>query len=120
MRRWAPGEHEVNGLRFRIVRGEKLTKLGEKGLDLRLDVFTGQGWQPVHMYLGGFLADFFTENEDVLYPRYTPEGLRTPWRGGEKYLAYLRDAWKYGWHKAEAELQRERAQKSLFEKEEAS
>jgi hypothetical protein len=115
MRRWQPGEFDFDGVRFRIVRGKKVTKLGESGKDLRLDIKTPAGWRPVHMRLGAFLADFFGENEEILYPPFTPEGYKTPWQGGRKYLNYLRAAWQYGWEKAEGELQRERSQKDLFE-----
>lgn len=95
----------------RVTSGRKLTHLGQPNVDLRLDVFTEEGWRPVHMRLGGFLADFLCENEEALFPPFATDGRPTGLRGGAKYLAYLRDAWRYGWEKAEEELQRERTEK---------
>lgn len=104
MRRWREGqEFDFDGLRFRVCRGKKAPA------DLRLDVMTGGTWRAVHMRLGAMLADFFYENEDVLYP--------PPAKGGRKYLDYCRDAAKHGWEKAEAVLRIERRQKSLFDEE---
>ena len=115
MRRWHPTEpFEFDGIYFRIVPGDKITMLGEHGKDLRLEIYGENGWRAVHMRLGGFLADFFCDNEEVLYPPVTPDGFKTQWKGAKKYLAYLRQSWHYGWEKAEAELQAERQQKTLL------
>lgn len=120
MRRWSPGTfHSVNGLKFRIVRGRKTNYFGEEVDDFVLEVSTPEGWRKVHMHLAGFITDFLTENEDVLFPRYR-DGYRTSLQGGQKLLNYLRDARKYGWEKAEDELQRERAAKQTLFDQEAS
>lgn len=105
--RWRAGdERDIDGLRFRVTQGVKSPD------DLRLDVKADGSWRAVHMRLGAFLADFFFENEDVLYP--------PPAKGGRKYLTYLRDATRYGWTKADAVLRIERRQRSLFDPEEDS
>lgn len=97
-RRWRDGlQVELDGLRFRVVAGRKSPD------DLRLECWVDGSWRPVRMALGAFLADFFYENEEVLFPY--------PKKGGRKYLDYLRDAAKYGWEKADAVLRVERAKK---------
>lgn len=98
MRRWtADRTVNINGLRFRAVTGYKHPK------DLRLEVLQEVGWRPVPMLVGAMLADFFGENEDVLYP--------PPAAGGRKYMGYLWDAYQTGWQSADARLRQERAAK---------
>ncbi len=118
-RRWSVREpFDFDGLKFRIVPGVKPTGLGERGKDLRLEVYVGDAWRPVHMRLGAFLADFFYDNEEVLYPLFTPDDIKTHWMGGKKYLVYVSSAARHGWEMAEAQLQAERAQRNLFSPEE--
>lgn len=81
-------------MQFRIVRGAKSPD------DLRLDWYIDGHWIAVPMMVGGFLADFFGENEDVLYP--------PPAKGGAKYIEYLRWSWKHGVDRAQAGLEAER------------
>lgn len=115
MRRWRPNtEHTVNGLRFRVVVGQKQNYFHETVDDYVLEVLTSAGWRKVHMHLVGFITDFLTENEDILFPRYR-DGFRTRLDGGYKLIKYLTKAWQHGWQMAEEELQRERSQKSLFD-----
>lgn len=59
----------------------------------------------VPMPLGFLLADFFHDNEDVLYP--PSDG----YQGGERYLTAVRGAVRLGWEAAAEHLgdERERA-----------
>ena len=88
----------VDGIRFRIVQGKKADN------DLRLEwQIPGGEWRAVSMAAGAIMADFWYENENVLYP---PErGLL----GGEKYSQYLGTAMHDGWEVADAVLQTEKA-----------
>lgn len=98
-RRWEAGmKFELDGIHYRVVRGVKGPD------DLRLDHLIDGTWRPIHMRQGALLADFFFENEDVLYP--PPQ-----YKGGKKYLEYVRDAARCGWEKTEAVLRLERRQK---------
>ncbi len=92
-------EFDMNGLLFRIVQGKKGPD------DRRLDVETR--FLPVHMRLGGLLADFFYENEGILYP--PDEGFA----GGNYYLGYLHQAARQGWQVADDKLQEERRGRRL-------
>lgn len=67
-RRWEPREFELDGLRWRVVKGKK-TSLVPGEDDLRLEHMTPQGWRPTAMALVFMLTDFWYENEDVLYPK---------------------------------------------------
>lgn len=99
MRRWGECEFELAGQRFRVQRGVKSPD------DLRLDWYTPTGWRAVPMSPGAMMADFFFENEDVLYPPDMGN------QGGSKYIALLRHAARHGWQKANAGLLAERAAK---------
>lgn len=93
-RRWFEGwSGEIGGVRFRIVQGVKSPE------DLRLDWLVEGSWIAVPMKVGGFLADFFCENEDILYP--------PPAKGGRKYIEYLRWSARHGVDKAQAGLEAE-------------
>jgi hypothetical protein len=69
-------------------------------------MWLGGRWVPVPMAVGALLADFFYENEDVLYPP-GPNVL-----GGRKYIRYVKHAAIHGWQKAEAGLRAERERKN--------
>ena len=116
-RRWQAGDRaELDGLQFRVQPGSK------KADDLRLDVMVNGKWQPVHMRLAALIVDFLYENEDALYPRephssclvYGCNGSRGH-GGGEYYIRYLRKAGRDGWRVAQAELEGEKAVKTLFD-----
>jgi hypothetical protein len=100
---------EIDGVFYRVLHGRKGPG------DLRLEHRVDGAWKPVRMRTGAMLADFFFENEEVLYPDA---------KGGKKYLEYVRDATKYGWDKADAVLRVERAQRkvqrSLFDEDGAA
>lgn len=96
-RRFIEGDvFEVDGIEFWIQRGEKGPG------DLRLMMLTPTGWRPIRMTLGFFLADFFYENEEVLYP---PE---QGYAGGGYYLERCREAAEAGWRSAQVRLNGER------------
>jgi hypothetical protein len=98
MRRWAAGQSfTLNGLRWRIQAGKKGPH------DLRLEVLAPEGWLPVRMAMGWMQADFFYENEDVLYP--------PPAQGGQRYLHYVDGAARLGWETAQAMLESEQNEK---------
>lgn len=102
-RRFEAGqEYTMSGLQFRIVEGYKSPD------DLRLEVLTDAGdYMPVKMTLGLFLADFFGENEDYLYP--------PPGEGGDRYISECWHARRRGWKEAAARLAREKAAKRARE-----
>lgn len=117
-RRWSAGDQaEHSGFNFRVVRGSKSAD------DLRLEVLAMGRWRPVRMSLGFFLADFFYENEDVLYPREPHDPARclkpgcdgSKHRGGQKYIGELRKAGRQGWQATDAFLEAERAEQRIFE-----
>lgn len=96
-RRWQAGwRGTVDGVTLRVERGKK------GPADLRMDVFVGGEWKPVHMSLGCVLADFFFENEDVLYP--PSQGFA----GGTYYLRALAEAPKVGWEAVVGRIRSER------------
>lgn len=67
-RRWSPSEFELDGLRWRVVKGRKSPD------DLRLEHMTPRGWRPTAMALVFMLTDFWYENEDLLYPKPRYQG----------------------------------------------
>ena len=104
MRRWKAGQSfTINGVVFRIVEGVK-----EPPGDLRLEVLADEGWVPASMTLGFFLADFFYENENHLFPP------SNGFEGGEMYIDACRDAGQSGWRKAAEVLQEQKRQSRLF------
>ena len=115
-KRWQPCKpFEISGVRFRVVLGSKTARAdatGHRGRDLCLEWQTVVGWRPCEMAVGALFADFFYDNEDVLYPR--PIG-----QGGNKYRSYLYHAMKEGWQVADGVLQFEKRHKddepSLFD-----
>lgn len=108
VRRWQEGDSvEVSGVAFRIVLGRKWAPNG--GQDLRLETLTAAGWRPVDMALGFFLADFFGENEDVLYPPGDGN------KGGRMYLGRCSVAYRDGWEVAVGKLAEEKRQVRLFD-----
>jgi hypothetical protein len=97
-RRWQPHWRKtVAGLPLRVVPGYKAPD------DLRLEWLTPDGWRPVTMAAGAILADFWYENEEVLYP--------PPAAGGHYYLSYVNQAAHEGWEVADARLLAERQAK---------
>lgn len=99
MRHWRAGWRYTHpsGITLRVEQGKKAAD------DLRMDIFVGR-WVPIPMAFGAILADFFYENEEVLYP---PRGDAGP-KGGKKYLDYLQGAAYVGWEAAESYLQDEK------------
>ena len=99
-RRWQAGwTYVVAGLPLRVVPGRKSSD------DLVMQWRVNGEWWSIPMAATAIIADFWYENEDVLYP---------PTRGflgGRKYTRYLRKAIEEGWESAEAELQSEKAAK---------
>ena len=86
-----------NGILLRVVPGKKSAE------DLRLEwQIPGGEWRAVTMATGAIMADFWYENEDVLYPR------AAGFKGGEKYAQYLGVAMREGWGVADATLQSEK------------
>jgi hypothetical protein len=67
-RRWKPMEFELDGLKWRVVKGRKSPD------DLRLEHMTPRGWRPTAMALLFMLTDFWYENEDLLYPKPRYQG----------------------------------------------
>ena len=110
MRRWtARPQFNVDGVWFRVVPGYKSPE------DLKLEMLTpkrkvdgsvGTKWIAVHMSLGALLADFFYENEDILYP---PED---GFLGGEYHSKHLRQAETEGYEAATKTLKGEVAKKA--------
>ncbi len=103
------------GITFRVERGSKPTS---NGVDQRLDWLTPDGWRAVPMAVGYLLADFFTDNEDILYPPGSVSSQGGTCVGGEKYMRALRRAKNHGWRAAAEETSYERrSQPSLFREE---
>lgn len=95
MRRFQAGQTgDFNGIQWRIVNGKKHPE------DLRLDICS-PSWRSIPMALSFLEADFFTENERVLYPN----GDR------DKYLKFLRGAVILGWEVAHDQLEEEKRRK---------
>ena len=99
-RRWFEGDYlTLPGVpEIHVERGVKHPE------DLRLKWHTSEGWTAVPMCAGFVLADFFWENENVLYPR--GRGL-----GGEMYLRQLAWAGRHGWEGAQAHLEADQRRK---------
>lgn len=103
-RRWQVGEpFEVDGLRWRVVKGKKSPD------DLRLEHLTPNGWRPTAMAMLFMLADFWYENEDLLYPK-------PRYQGADYLLREVTRAAKQGWQVAQAKLQKEKEQKRARER----
>lgn len=94
---------------FRVEYGAKTSRLPGQ-YDLRLDAQAGHAWVPVSMTVGFMLADFFHENEEILYPP------SMGYKGGAKYLTECRGAARDGWGHAANRLRLERKykQEGLF------
>lgn len=100
-RRWiAGGRFQHDGIHYRVRVGRKHKD------DLVLDHWTHDGWRPVSMTTGMMMADFFYENEEVLYP--TDRGAA----GGGYYLGACWMAAKHGWRTAAAKLAEQKKAKS--------
>lgn len=78
----------------RFVQGDKAAE------DVRMEMLVPQ-WCKVSMKLGFVLADFYAQNERVLYP-----GLGQ--RAGDKYITFCRAAQFLGWEAAAEQLDLER------------
>jgi len=101
VRRWGAGQELVHkGVRYRVVGGTKFAG------DLVLEWWQGGAWRKVPMSVGAILADFLYENEEHAFPR------RRGFKGGNRYLGYIHGAALTGWQKAEALLEKERAQRN--------
>lgn len=99
-RRFRSGDGgEIGGIPWRIVTGMKSED------DLRMDIQVGEKWVAVKMDLGFLMADFFYENENVLYP--PSQGFR----GGQMYLDFCRGAAYMGWTHASETLSDQRRRK---------
>lgn len=95
-RRWTAGMTcTIAGLNFRTLTGRKPVR---EGTDLVLEWETPQGWRAVPMKAGFYIADFLTENEDVLYPPSL--GLL----GGRMYEQFIDLAIEAGWEAAQEAL----------------
>lgn len=95
----AGDREDFDGVAFRVVEGRKAPG------DLRLEVQARNGlWRPVTMRMVFFLADFFFENEELLYP--PPRYL-----GGAKFRRAVKQAMEKGYKQADASLQVERQRK---------
>ena len=68
-----------------------------------------QRWVSIQMGAGALLADFFYENEEVLYPS------RLGKMGGKKYLQFLMHAVEHGYEAAYEVLELEKRTKRLRE-----
>ena len=97
-RRWRAGD------RFWCDEVEYRVMPGRKGPDdLRLEHYVNGEWRPVKMETGFLLADFFFENEHVLYPR------AKGYRGGYEYLRAIQHATRYGWESTQQQLREQQA-----------
>lgn len=116
-RRFEVGEvFELAGIKFRVERGEKRNVHGQICDDQRLDWQTPTGWRAVPMAVGFMLTDFFTDNEDVLYPPGDCSSRGGKCIGGEMYMGRSRKAKKHGWRAAAQETAHERrSQPNLFD-----
>lgn len=89
----------ISGIDLRISQGSKSPD------DLRCDARGSDGqWRPVHMALGLFLVDFFTENEEHLREH------RGHWRqnGDTYFLRKCVMAVREGWRAVAEEIERQR------------
>lgn len=101
-RRWQAGDDFwCDGIRYRVIEGRKGPD------DLRLERRVDGEWRPVKMESGFMLADFFFENEQVLYPRAKGH------RGGFEYLRALQDATRHGWETTQRRLSAQQQQSRL-------
>lgn len=97
-RRFQAGDRgEVDGIAYQVLRG------GKGPDDLILELYAGGAWRRIRMDLGFFLAAFFFENEEVLYP---PNGYQI---GGDYYMRECWDAIYHGWESAAQKLRLARA-----------
>lgn len=110
MRRWtARRRFNVDGVWFRVVPGKKSPddlKLEMLVPKRNVDGSVGTKWLAVHMSLGALLADFFYENEDILFP---PED---GYKGGEYHSKHLRQAEEEGYEAATKTLRATQAKKA--------
>jgi hypothetical protein len=108
MRRWQEGEpfETGDGLLWRVARGQKTPG------DLVLLVRGTQRWNKIKMATGLLIADFMTENEDVL----RDEGYFPPSAdGGRYYLRHLEMAARHGWRAVAEKLEAERKARRVRE-----
>lgn len=92
-----PGDNfELGGVHFRFVQGRKDPD------DVRMDLLIPR-WVPVSMKLGYVMADFYAQNERVLYP-YRGD------KAGDRYIIACQVAQFAGWEEAAAQLDYEREQ----------
>lgn len=98
-RRWRPDGEPFwcDGIQYRVVPGRKGPD------DMRLEKHLNGEWQPVRMEAGFMLADFFFENEHVLYPR------AKGYRGGFEYLKAIQFAAQNGWESTQRQLREQQS-----------
>jgi hypothetical protein len=100
-RAFKAGVHgRIGEIEWRVVRGKKESRV-PGAEDLRLDIRALEFF-PVSMGLGFLLAEFFCENEEVLYPR------AAGYSGGGRYLHFVAGAVRQGWETAAEQLKLER------------
>lgn len=87
---------ELGGVHFRFVQGVKAAD------DVRMDILVPR-WTKVSMKLGYVMADFYAQNERVLYPHRGD-------KAGERYIYACKGAQLLGWEHAADHLDFERAQ----------
>lgn len=109
-REWQPCTFDLDGIQFRVRRGEKAPKFGDH-VDLVMEWLTPVGWVPVRFFTVGFMVDFLYWNEQGLYPPWRDDGTASPFVGGEKLMRYLRKVTREDVHAAEAALKNEQAAK---------
>ena len=95
----AMDEGRFGNIHWRVVEGRKSED------DLRLDLLVPR-WTAVPMGLGFLFADFFYENENVLYPP-------SRYRGGQMYLDFCGGAAHLGWEHARQLLAEQRLAKTV-------
>lgn len=92
---FAPGDCiEIGGVHLRFVQGAKAPN------DVRLDIFVPD-WTAVSMKLGYVMADFYAQNERILYPARGDQA-------GDRYIIACQGAQRLGWEDAAAQLDYER------------
>lgn len=99
-RRFQAGDtFELWPVHYRIVQGCKGPD------DLRLEWRAAGEWRPVTMAHSALHADFFCENEEILYPTCRGQ------RGAHYFLGWLGTATKVGWDEAVRRLNEDKRKK---------
>ncbi len=93
----------MGGMEFRVERGAKTKGDAWKYGDLVLYWKTPSGWQKVPLDFVFLCADFFSENEEILFPS------RLDYEGGRKPIREIGVAARAGYQAARSKLFDERA-----------